>query len=295
MTKYNLSHVKRGLKNPHRVGLEIYKLYQRKILKNTGVRILDKDWDNLIILDGCRYDLFASSDHPAGQLQKEISMGSQTEEFLTKNFSSKEYPEITYVSANPNIKYLNSKFYKRIRLWEDQWDNELNVVHPESVTNWIIENAEDHVDKRLIIHYMQPHYPFIGDKGQNLMASAEIDHLTDGKEFWRQYKKLSERDKSRFRKAYEENLRIALDQVDRALSFLKGKTVITSDHGNEFGKWGIYGHPAGVYSDGLVEVPWLVINQENNTRKQIIDGNATDGPADNNVLVEERLKYLGYK
>ncbi|QCP90747.1 alkaline phosphatase family protein [Haloarcula marismortui] len=295
MTEYNLSHVKRGLRNPHRVALEIYKLYQRKILKNTGVRILDRDWDNLIILDGCRYDIFAKSDYPDGQLQKEISRGSQTEEFLKKNFPSKKYPDIVYISANPNIKYLNSKFFKRVRLWENQWNNELNVVHPESVTDWVIENAEEYANKRMIVHYMQPHYPFIGDTGQDLMSSPEIAHLTDGNEFWRQYKKLSEQDKSRFREAYNENLAITINHVDRALGSLKGKTVVTSDHGNEFGKWGIYGHPAGVYSDGLVEVPWLVINQEGNTRKQIIGGNATDGPANNDALVEERLKYLGYK
>ncbi|PYZ02753.1 hypothetical protein C8039_05320 [Halogeometricum sp. wsp3] len=153
MTEYNLSHVTRGP-----VGTLIEKIWSNKVstknIEEYWCSNLDRDWDNLIILDGCRYDIFAKSDYPDGQLQKEISRGSQTEEFLKKNFPSKKYPDIVYISANPNIKYLNSKFFKRVRLWENQWNNELNVVHPESVTDWVIENAEEYANKRMTVHYM---------------------------------------------------------------------------------------------------------------------------------------------
>ena len=54
--------------------------YYRKLAPNKGTFVMNEDWDNLIILDACRYDLFnavagINSDYI-------ISRGSDTAEFL---------------------------------------------------------------------------------------------------------------------------------------------------------------------------------------------------------------------
>jgi hypothetical protein len=95
-----------------------------------------------------------------------------------------------------------------------------------------------------------------------------------------------------FKEAYRENLEIALPHVHRAAKQLTGLTVVTSDHGNEFGWAGVYGHPGGFYTPGLVIVPWLELPYE--ARKTIRAGDATDGPKAT-TDVQEKLSYLGYR
>ena len=44
--------------------------------RNDGTHIMDEDWDNLIILDACRYDLFEEVNTIDGTLESRISLGS---------------------------------------------------------------------------------------------------------------------------------------------------------------------------------------------------------------------------
>jgi hypothetical protein len=73
-------------------------------------------------------------------------------------------------------------------------------------------------------------------------------------------------------KAYRSNLDLVFPIVETLLSIFKGKTIVTSDHGQACSeratplKIPIYGHPNGVHIPTLVEVPWLVINRKNFTR-----------------------------
>lgn len=56
-------------------------------------------------------------------------------------------------------------------------------------------------------------------------------------------------------------LRRCWGEVSELLKNLSDKkVVITSDHGEAFGEWGIYGHPGGVYIKALTEVPWFECN-----------------------------------
>ncbi|MFQ5885465.1 MAG: hypothetical protein ACE5IO_10250, partial [Thermoplasmata archaeon] len=50
---------------------------------------------------------------------------------------------------------------------------------------------------------------------------------------------------------------LALDWVMRLVQVLKGRVVITSDHGNLFGEYGLFRHPRGLYLPELTQVPWL--------------------------------------
>jgi len=58
---------------------------------------------------------------------------------------------------------------------------------------------------------------------------------------------------------YEENLRLAMEQVVELVQELEGKVVVTSDHGEAFGEQGVWEHHIETHIPALVEVPWLEV------------------------------------
>ena len=109
-----------------------------KYKKNLGLHVMEQEWDNLIILDACRYDVFKKHVNHLGikgELRKVISRGSSTTEFLKENFLGKKFMDTIYVTANPYVSImLKGVFYKVIDVWRDYWDDELGTVPPEPVT-----------------------------------------------------------------------------------------------------------------------------------------------------------------
>lgn len=134
------------------------------------VNVMEEDWDYLIILDACRYDYFRKvyKDYLRGELKKAISLASDTLEWCKKTFQ-KRYEDVIYISANPfinskvEIKGFNAKnyFYKVIDVWKWGWNEQLGTVHPREVNQAMQSLKDDHVDKRFMIHYLQPHAPYI--------------------------------------------------------------------------------------------------------------------------------------
>lgn len=91
---------------------------------------------------------------------------------------------------------------------------------------------------------------------------------------------------------YVENLQAAQPHVEELLSAFQGRTIVTSDHGNAFGEWDVYGHPARTYISPLLDVPWLV--QESGERKDIAEGETSTESYREDDSVTERLRSLGY-
>lgn len=58
---------------------------------------------------------------------------------------------------------------------------------------------------------------------------------------------------------YRNSLRYVLEELEELIEELDGKTVITADHGEAHGEWGLRDHPHSVYIDSLVKVPWLEV------------------------------------
>jgi hypothetical protein len=87
------------------------------------------------------------------------------------------------------------------------------------------------------------------------------------------------------------HLRVTLPHIQELVNSVEGKTVITSDHGNAFGEWDVYGHPPQAYISPLVRVPWLEVPHEG--RKNIRSGN-TGERFTNEEPPEEILRDLGY-
>lgn len=300
---YNLSQIKRGVQNPRAAISHIKSDFHsicdqiNRDVRNISGTVMQEDWDNLIILDACRYDLFAECNKFDDDLSKRISLGSHTSVFFKENFQD-ECMDTVYVSGTPQFNYnsMSKHFLDDYQVWDtDLWDENLKTVPPREMVSAGMKAFKQHPNKRLIIHFLQPHYPFIGETGR------EIEHRsvgggglidTHGKSIWELLKQ-GEIDQDTVWQAYRENLEIALPAVNELADKLNGKTVVTSDHGNSFGEWGVYGHPANTFLSSLVEVPWYELSHSQSSRRIITSGDYCRTKREIQSP-EKKLKNLGY-
>jgi len=230
-------------------------------------KILSEEWRYLIILDACRFDYFEKYNFVKGKLEKRFSLASCTDYWLKENFKGKHF-DIIYISANGFVgmkDYLNKGFDgSKHFFWVDEvWKYEpfegFKFLLPESLNKAVFRNLKRYPTKRFIIHYDQPHGPFIGKptilppepQGQGKEDLWIYDQVKSG-----------EIPLSLLRRAYLGNLiKVLRDGVCVILPDLlnKGRVVITSDHGELLGEYGKFGHPADVDVPELRVVPWLVI------------------------------------
>lgn len=262
-----------------------------KLKPNKGSYILDETWDSLIILDNTRYDVF---DHVAkylpGRLEYRLSRGGWTGDFLIENFSNTDKrDDIVYVTANPFVDmYLKGKVHKIVSVWKVAWDDKYNTVMPNRVYEYALMTLRKYPNKRIIIHFLQPHQPFIMlNKFKDLDMEIIKNSIATGKEVNITYTPeppgvlylstvYSYYPIHKIIKAYTENLRIVLPYVELLLYKLSGKIIITSDHGESFGSraskilpFRLYGH--GPYRiPELITVPWLVIEEDKSNLRDIV-------------------------
>jgi hypothetical protein len=277
--------------------------------------VVGTDWDYLIVLDAARYDTFERiyEEYLDGELTKVRSPGSATPEWATRTFTGEH--ELTYLSANPFINSLGiplnelkwgaSSGYEWtatehidtiVDLWQDAWDEELGAVAPGSVTEAARDHLDEGYDGRLVVHYLQPHAPFIqegtGRKMKRIKAGFDdvpetgnasepdpetlmgrfrrwIEPKLGDSELAQRLGMLVELDagsagdlmrggiEETLREYYEDNLRLALAEVEELVAELDGEVVVTADHGEAFGEQGVWEHHIETYIPPLVEVPWL--------------------------------------
>jgi hypothetical protein len=144
--------------------------------------VMQEQWDYLIVLDACRYDYFEQvwQKYLHGILEKRLSVGSSTPDWRDKSFPDR-YPDTIYVSSNPYINSLvpvrrflaSDHFYKVCDVWKSHWNEEKDTVLPADVTKVAIEIAQKNPNKKVIIHYMQPHEPYLGDE----VTGIYFDHI----------------------------------------------------------------------------------------------------------------------
>ncbi|MFW5918253.1 MAG: hypothetical protein ACOCR0_02105 [Haloferacaceae archaeon] len=276
------------------------------------ISFVDRDWDTLVVLDACRYDLFAANNPFPVEAECVHANGSHTKEFLANNFAG-SHPDTVYVTASPQVAAHAGEFAHVEHVWRDGWDDERDTVLPETMTDRALSVAGEYPEKRLVVHYMQPHYPFVGSTASELATQGSfLGGVRD-----RTYPSVWERldagaaDPDLVWDAYAENLREAIPAVERLVGALDGKTVVTSDHGNLFGERvsalpvRLYGHPPGIHHPDLTAVPWVELPFED--RRSITaedttagadgdsatagDGCVADGGTE---TTRERLEALGY-
>jgi len=159
-----------------------------------------------------------------------------------------------------------------------------------------VEEAE-----RTVIHFMQPHAPYLtrgkgqklkqirkgirrqeeeeaeeGGDGGGVLSSIgntvrpKVESVLEESQFamkaglWLELDPVSLlRDGTRATAMsyYEENLRIALEEVEELVEQLDGDVVVTADHGEAFGEEGVWEHHIETHIPALMEVPWLELDQ----------------------------------
>ena len=275
----------------------------------------EENWDYAFIFDCARYDVFKSvyNDYFGGKLEKRRSNASATPEWVEKNFENRK--NINYFSTNPFINsqsirlnefdYIPKKYTTDpsrhiahiVDVWDNSWNEDIGTVLPHELNKEFKNKHGDLADRRTVIHYMQPHKPFIGHGKSRMenMKKKSVEKLErDDKwllpdritaKFSRVVEQLEGSETamklgltmslkpSAFLEAilgnthqimknhHEENLRKAMEEARKLAGNLEGKIVITSDHGEAFGEKGVWGHHIETYVPPLVEVPWLEVEE----------------------------------
>jgi hypothetical protein len=285
-----------------------------------GENIFNENWDICIILDACRVDALRAVQPEYEFLEtvgSKISLGSSSKEWMVNTFREEQRAEIektTYLTGNgwagevlsddPKLakwtitegaisenNRLVEKFLHRSTVTEEDFDNVLyqplrNIngidgFSAEELTDMAIAEGRESDCDRLLVHYMQPHEPYLhrvaaGDDPTEI-DKRPIECLRQGcnrDEVW---------------SAYLNNLRYVLDHVRILLKNTEGDVVITADHGEMFGRL-LSGHGEGVPHPQLRRVPWVeTMATDNNTRVSEIDHSVDDSHS-----VDDRLEALGY-
>jgi len=250
-----LPHLKQIKSFPYFYKKLVYKQF-RKPLPYTPFYHLQDDFDCLIILDACRYDYFRI----LHRCKYVLSAGTATPEWLYRNLKAHNPHNLVYISANPYAsRYklkemgINPNFVIKSALI-DLWNTKIDTVLPSEFTKFAINTIENHPTQKYIIHYMQPHTPYLKPllKAVNgIRLSVDADELA----------MLGFYSKHKIRKAYFNNLKLVWKYVRKLLKHLSGKIIISSDHGNLLGEYDLFGHPPCFYVPELVKVPYLVIKK----------------------------------
>ena len=294
---YSLDDVKKALSHPIFLVRELNILYHTRLRRweynRDGVSIFEEDWDNLVLLDACRYDAFAEHVDREGRLESRESRGGTSSEWVRGNFTDVQHHDTVYVTANG--------WYFKLR---DQIKSELHAevdvghdgIDPTPVTEAALSAAEEYPNKRLIVHYMHPHYPYVGEVSKTNLGGWDLQ--THGMIGDIQRREVSVPD-DLMRQAYVETLNRVLEEVGTLLDHFEGKTVVSADHGEMLGDRCFpipikdYAHHRGLYVDELVEVPWFV--HETGERKSVASQPPEERAEPDMDAVDERLRQLGYR
>jgi hypothetical protein len=263
-----------------------------------GENFLGEEWDLLILLDGCRVDLLQEHrNHPAISKYSDGSRYSIAPDSLTflKSTFTDEYSDILqdtiYVSANPHTEMsLDDEFCVLDEVWRYAWDDQLGTVPADAVTDRAVTHGRETEFERMIVHYMQPHFPSIPHP--ELDSGIDINEIGDGwsKSIWDQCLR-GDVTKSDIWKAYSDNLEYVLDNLETLLKNITAqKVVISADHGNSVGERGFYGH--GDYPvEEVWEVPWLTGSAKDSNEYK---PDQYEQIPENEINLKDRLSALGY-
>lgn len=312
--RYNLENFASALRNPKAFQTELRRLVSRHAFRMThgrGIDVVERDWDTLVILDACRYDYFSERIERvevSGDLSAVISRGPESWIFINNNFAGRELHDTVYVSANPHVSRLSDDTFFRIEPLLDSWDPEVETILPEEVADAAMEMHEKHPQKRLIVHFMQPHIPYIGETADRIRETVDTSGLRvdgypgkessddDGYKWWDAIE-AGEISVEQTRKAYVESLDIALRHVRDLLDHVDGKSVITADHGELLGDRVFplgarhHGHPP-IYTEKLCKVPWFEAAFDE--RRTVVSEEPVADDRLESETVDERLRALGY-
>lgn len=263
------------------------------------------------------------------EVDRAVSVGGSSPEWMAQTFSAargETLEDTAYLTSNawiekvlddqlrPGDKYHNYRILKYLReygdwnlarsaqlgrlekIWKyvpeekkvgeesDPHDLRQGGAPPRYVTDRAIAVWRKFDYDRLILHYMQPHAPYINHmRSSQKLADVHkdpfgfLEETGDKKTVW---------------DAYLNELRCVLDDLRLLLSNIDAERVIISaDHGEAFGEYGISAHHSGSLHPKIRFVPWIVTSATDtgSYSPQIEPIEHGD------VSTDETLKALGYK
>lgn len=308
-------------------------------IDENDINILKEDWDYLIILDACRYDFFKKCYRDffsGGVLKKATTPFTNTMEYLNGTFNEKYLDNVIYISSNPFINSImkvshgglyfcgKNHFFEVVDVWDWGWNKKLGTVLPEKVNEATIKSKKENKNKKFIIHYDQPHSPYISTGGDHTKQNLSIlkkkkslffrtlikirnimkNIIKNDELMWKidsilglppvRWRRLFEEfGKEGIRNAYEKDLNLVLKKVKELTENLPGKYIITADHGEMLGESGRWGH--GYSYKECREIPWLIIKSKGAKKsnyKKMLKKNRKNKNFEEKI--KERLESLGY-
>jgi hypothetical protein len=271
-----------------------------------GSSVYEYDWDVLVVLDACRPDTLrdAAAEYEfLREVETLRSVGSCSSEWLENTFQDTGHRaaigRTAMVTGNTwTDRYLDAgRFAVLDEVWKYAWDDDLGTVPADAVTDRAIRLARDRNPERLVVHYMQPHHPFVPDPLEGDSGMTRTGARSSEASPWALLRQGAVAE-HRVREAYEANLRYALRSVRTLLENVDGRVVVTADHGNLFGEWGLYGHPMHTPVPALITVPWAETTGRNQHTHEPTLSPPTSLPVSRVYGAEgdgERLDALGYR
>jgi hypothetical protein len=275
-----------------------------------GTNVFERDWDLLVVLDACRVDALrevADEYDFLPPVESIRSVGSTSIEWMALTFRERYAAEISktaYVNGNAQF----DKVFRERRtpphiaaapfgpsmdaygvvdpadfaavdaVYEYGFDDDHGVVLPRTMTDRAVAAGREEAPDRCIVHYMQPHEPYLGveDPPEGVFAALRDGSLTRA-EAW---------------EMYVETLRTVLDDVALLLeNYDADRVAITADHGEAFGEWTFYSHNVACPHPAVRRVPWVETTATDEGTYEPSVEPTRNVSAD----VEDQLAKLGYR
>jgi hypothetical protein len=221
-----------------------------KVDESKAEGIYERDWDNLIILDACRHDAYEEA--VGREVESRVTLGSNSKDFIRENFSDRDCSDTVYVSGNAHTQTSvfeeitgrkpRDVFFEVFQVHRNNWV-EGEATEPEAMVRQARTAAKLFPDKKIIVHIMKPHMPFLGRESDKDITWDKV--------------RVGEVGSEEGIAAYERNLEYVLNEMlPEILEGMEGETVISADHGQFLGENNRWGHPGGRSEIPLREVPW---------------------------------------
>jgi hypothetical protein len=287
--------IKTGVENPRKIPGFLYRraMDQYRPLSTAltsrypiGQSVFELDWDLLIVLDTCRPDALRrhqSSFSFLDEVDSVWSVGGHSMEWMAHTFDARYATEIAdtaYVTANPHTETALEKNLDASRvdgsgniqtakwgawnvvgteelghcepIWQYDVPEEYAHPSPKYVTDAAIRLERTKNFDRMILHYMQPHHPYMHraikeGRSPHEYETHPLHSLKQGRV-----------DRDTVFDTYVDELGWVLQDVETVLNNMdREMVVISADHGEAFGEYGVYGHAVGSLHPTIRRVPWV--------------------------------------
>lgn len=243
-------------------------------------RILDREWDYLLVFDAARLDVIR---HIVGEEYPDLTVEAlrtpavgSTPSWVSTIFcdDDTDWSDLHYISANPMTEWIETEdavdsgygesldphVMHHDKAWKYIRDTKESVTHPEDLTEYATKQGDP-----VLVHYIQPHEPYIGNVSFDVKRSDPdvcewLDIPKSGGGTYASQKLAQDGHISTefIRKCYEENARLVWREAKRLINNWPNKhIVVTADHGERLGPEKFDHGPPNTPFNRVV--PWLDI------------------------------------